>query len=214
MADTASKGEAQTGVRSQDGGGVERSKKLTDLIDDIDDQVDGERDLSVEDVMDAFGSRSFGPLIAIPGLMMVTPIGGVPGMPAIVASFVVLLAGQQLAGRDKPWLPRKLRERSVSKNKWDSTSEKIRPWAKRVDKLLRPRLGVLTNHAMERAISMIVIVLALTMFPLGFIPFTTAAPGTAILFFGLAFSARDGVAVILGLVATAASGYFVYNALS
>ncbi|MFI4882632.1 MAG: exopolysaccharide biosynthesis protein [Phycisphaerales bacterium JB064] len=186
-------------------------KKLADLIDDLDDQVDGQDSLSVGDILDAFGTRAFGPLMALPGLVMVTPLGGIPGMPVIVAAFIVLIAAQHLFGRDHPWLPKKLTNRSVSKDKWDKTRSKVRPWAKRVDWLLRPRLQVLAGRVMERVISIVIIVLAISMIPIGFIPFAVAAPGAAILLFGLALSARDGVVVILGLLATGVSGYLVWT---
>lgn len=189
----------------------EAPKKLNDLINDLDEQIDGDASLAVGDILDAFGSRAFGPLLAFPGLIGLTPLGAVPGAPAVIAAFVVLVAGQHLFGRDSPWMPKKLTERSVSKDKWDKARDKARPWARRVDAVLKPRLQWLTGSAMERVISLISIALAVSMFPLGFIPFAVAAPAGAILFFGLALSARDGVAVILALLATGGTGYLLWT---
>ncbi|UYV11463.1 MAG: exopolysaccharide biosynthesis protein [Phycisphaera sp.] len=189
----------------------EAPKKLTDLINDLDEQIDGDASLAVSDILDAFGSRSFGPLLALPGLIGLTPLGAVPGAPAIIAAFVILVAGQHLFGRDHPWLPQKLTGRSVSKERWDKARDKARPWARRVDILLKPRLRWLTGSIMERVISLVSIALAVSMFPLGFIPFAVAAPAGAILFFGLALSARDGVAVVVALLATGGTAYMLWT---
>ena len=160
-----------------------------------------------------FGSRAFGPLLAIPGLVALTPLGAVPGAPAVISIFVLLVAGQHVVGLDHPWLPKKLTERSVSKDKWESTRKKVGPWARRVDRFIRPRWKWLTSSVMERAISLISIALAVSMFPLGFLPFAVAVPGAAMLLFGLGLSARDGLVVLLGLLATAGSGYLLFVAI-
>lgn len=186
-------------------------KNLTDLLDDLHEQVDGDSKVSVGDILDAFGSRAFGPLLAVPGLIGLSPLGALPGAPAIIAIFVVLVAGQHMVGLDHPWLPKRLTKRSVSMEKWEKARDKMRPWARRVDRLLKPRLEWLTGRAMERVISVVTIGLAVSMFPLGFIPFAVAAPAGAILLFGLALSARDGLAVALALVVTGGTGYLIWT---
>lgn len=189
----------------------DRPKKLGDLLDDLDDEVEGDDSLSVQDMLDAFGSRSFGPLLALPGLVGLSPVGAVPGAPAVIAVFVVLVAVQHAVGLDHPWLPKKLTERSVPKAKWDKARDRVRPWLTRVDALIQPRLEWLTGSIVQRIIAAVVIALAVSMFPLGFIPFAVAAPAGAILLFGLAISARDGLAVVLALLATAGTGYLVWT---
>ena len=190
---------------------ADQPKKLADLIDDLDDQVQGDDSLAVKDMLDAFGSRAFGPLLAMPGLIGLSPLGAVPGAPAIIAIFVVLVAGQHLVGLDHPWLPSKLTRRSVSKDKWDRARDRVRPWMRRLDVLIQPRLQWLTGDVMQRVISVVVILLAISMFPLGFIPFAVAAPAGAILLFGLAISARDGLATLLALLATAGTAYLLWT---
>lgn len=190
---------------------ADQPKKLADLIDDLDDQVQGDDSLAVKDMLDAFVSRAFGPLLAMPGLIGLSPLGAVPGAPAIIAIFVVLVAGQHLVGLDHPWLPSKLTRRSVSKDKWDRARDRVRPWMRRLDVLIQPRLQWLTGDVMQRVISVVVILLAISMFPLGFIPFAVAAPAGAILLFGLAISARDGLATLLALLATAGTAYLLWT---
>jgi len=188
-------------------------KKLGDLLDDIDQEVEGADDFAVRDVLDAFGTRAFGPLIAVPALIVMTPVGAVPGVPAILGLFIVLIAGQHVFGRKHPWIPKQILNRSVSSNKWEKASKKAEPWAERIDKVIKPRLTWLVGGAMERVIGILAIALSVMMVPLELIPFAVALPGLALLMLGLAISARDGVLMIVGLAATLASGYLVTIAL-
>lgn len=190
---------------------ADEPKKLGDLLDDLDAEVEGDDSLAVKDILDAFGSRAFGPLLAVPGLIGLSPLGAVPGAPAVIAVFVMLVAAQHMVGLDHPWLPKKLKKRSVPKKKWEKARDRVRPWLKRIDALIQPRLQWLTGTIAQRIISLVVIALAISMFPLGFIPFAVAAPAGAVLLFGLAISARDGLAMVLGLLATAGTGYLVWT---
>ena len=101
------------------------------------------------------------------------------------------------------WLPKFIRERSIPKDKWDSAQEKLKPWAKRIDTVIRPRLEWIVQGAMDRVIAAASIVLALSMIPLGLIPFAVMVPGAALLAMGLALTARDGVLAIVGFGFTA-----------
>lgn len=185
------------------------SQNLEDLLDDLDTQVDEEGDLDVGGVIDAFGRRSFGPLIVIPALLAFTPAGAIPGAPALIAALVLLVAGQQLLGRSSPWVPSKLRDRGISESRWEKASSKLRPWARRVDSVIEPRLEWLTRGAMTFVVSVLAIGLAVSMFPLGFVPFGVMVPGAGLVMLGLALMAQDGVLAIVGICASVASGYLV-----
>ncbi len=183
------------------------------MIDRVLDSTEGEDDISVGDVLDAFSDRLFGPLLVVPALALISPVGAIPGAPIVLAVMLVLLAGQKLVGLDRPWLPQKLTKRSVSRDTLESAMGKLRPWAKRIDALIRPRLTVLAEGPAVYVAAALVVVLAVAIVPIGLIPFAVAAPGGAILLIGLALTARDGLLAILALALTAASGWLVMTAL-
>ena len=62
------------------------------------------------------------------------------------------------------------------------------------------RFSFMFNPLTERMIATISIVLALTFFPLAFIPFAVLPSAAAVLFMALGLLARDGLLVILGIV--------------
>lgn len=185
------------------------TRNLEDLIRELDDRVERDDALDVGGVIDAFGRRTFGPLLVIPALLAFTPAGVVPGAPGVIALLVLLVAVQQLCGKKVPWIPRVLRDRGVSRAKWESASEGLMPWAERIDSMIEPRLEWLTRGGMSYVVSLLAIGLALSMFPLGFVPFGVMLPAVGLVMLGLAMTARDGVLAIVGVAASIASGYLV-----
>jgi hypothetical protein len=47
------------------------------------------------------GQRSFGSLLLLPGLMALSPLSGLPGMPTLFGVMVLLITGQLLIGRNE-----------------------------------------------------------------------------------------------------------------
>jgi hypothetical protein len=76
-------------------------------------QQAGPSRVSVGDVMTIIGDRSFGPLLLVPGLIGLSPIGAIPGVPGVMAVIVMIVASQILVGMDHAWLPSGLTRRSI-----------------------------------------------------------------------------------------------------
>lgn len=180
---------------------------LADVIDAIDESIEGEDEFAVGDIMDAFGTRAFGGLLVLPALVALSPVGAIPGVPTTLGLLILTVSAQHTVGLDSPWVPSVLRERSVSTEKWDEAKEKIDPWVKRIDRVLRPRLTWLTKGAADRALAAAASISALVMILLEIVPFAVMIPGAAILLLGLAIVTRDGLAALVGLGTTAIAAW-------
>jgi hypothetical protein len=182
-----------------------KQESLTDVVDKLiakAEDADGD-DVSIQSVLDAFAGRLFGPLLLVPGLVILTPLGGIPTVPTLIGAVVVLVAGQAIVGRTHPWLPRFIADRSVSQQKFISAMNKFKPWARWIDRLTRPRLEYLVTGRMKYGIAAICVLVALTMPPLELLPFAAIAPGAAITLLGLAITSHDGLVGLMGLMAAA-----------
>lgn len=173
---------------------------LTGVLDQLDEKADGEK-LTVGDMMHAFGGRGFGPLILAAALIEILPTGAIPGVPTLVAIVVVIFSVQLVLGRHSPWLPEKLRRKGFDRAKFDKTRNKVRPVTERVDRVLKPRLHPLITPFAARMVGGVCILLAITMPPLEFIPFMSSVPSAAIALLAVGLTARDGLMVLLGLIA-------------
>lgn len=184
---------------------------LEGVLDALGSEVEGEDKLSVDDVLGAFGTRAFGPLLVAPSVVALSPLGAVPGVPTAIGCLIVLVAGQHAIGLDSPWVPKALRERSVSTDDWDDARDTLTPWAKRIDRLIKPRLTVLTKGVADRVLAVVACVAAMLMVPLELVPFAVMIPGTAVLLLGLAILTRDGVAAGLGACVTATAAWIAVS---
>ncbi|QDU87293.1 Exopolysaccharide synthesis, ExoD [Pirellulimonas nuda] len=178
----------------------EEPRELTDVIDDLKEKSQEDGQMSAQDALDEFAGRLFGPLLVVPGLVTLIPVvGAIPLVPTTMGVWVVLVAGQTLAGREYPWLPGVIADRSVDAEKFRESMEKFRPWAEWIDKFTKPRLTWLVKGPGKYALAALCIVLALTLPPLEFLPMACAAPGGAILLIGLAITAHDGLLALIAV---------------
>ncbi len=157
----------------------------------------------LNDIVDAVGRRSYGPLLLVIGLFAISPATLVPGMTWLAAALTLLVAGQMLLGLPRPWLPRKALRSRLPREASLQAIEKLRPSATLIDGVLQPRLAFLTLPPFVNLIALFVIAAALITFPLGLIPLAPLAPGLAVVFFGLGMVARDGLWLALGAFAFA-----------
>lgn len=179
--------------------------KLTDIIETLDRQVDGDT-ISLQDIVETFNSRGFGPVVALPGLIALLPTGAVPGVPSLCGIFIALIAIQLVMGRKSPWLPRRLRERGIEHDRWHRLIQRVRPWTQRIDRLLKPRLQWLTGRTAQRLLALLMVCLGLVMIPLELLPFAAALPALAIVVMALGLTAGDGLMMLIGLVVILGGG--------
>lgn len=183
---------------------------LLDFLEDAGHSVDSGH-VSVEAMLSAVGSRSFGALLLVPGLLTFSPLSGIVGLPTLCGILVLLIAGQLLVRRKHFWVPQWLLKRSVPRRRFLKALRFMRPGARWVDKLVKPRLTILTHGPATALVAIVCILIALSMPALELVPFANSLSGAALAAIGLGLIARDGmlvvVTVILYLLGLAAIGY-------
>lgn len=160
---------------------------------------DGEP-VTIESMLQATGERSIGALLLVPGLMVLSPLSGIPGLPSVFAVMVILIAGQLLIGRRHFWLPQWLLCRTASRSKYDRALGFLKRPSRWVDRLLRPRLKFLTGSLAVRGNAVLCIMIAATMPPLEIIPFGNSIAGAALSILGVGLMARDGLMILVAIL--------------
>ncbi|WP_423821533.1 exopolysaccharide biosynthesis protein [Salinisphaera sp. SPP-AMP-43] len=189
---------------------VERGITLTALLEMLESSGDSDQ-LNMGEVLATIGERGYAPLTLMLSLIAILPTGAVPGVPTVCGISIVLISSQLVLGKRSPWLPKKLRQMSISRARYIQVAKRIRPWTKRLDRLVKPRLQWLVEGPAARLIGLLFVVLALCMPPLEILPFAAAAPGGGIALISLGLAGRDGLWVILGLLPAAFGGWLVYG---
>jgi hypothetical protein len=161
--------------------------------------------VSVADLMDAIGERSFGPLLLVPSLIAVSPVGAIPGLPAITSVVIVLVSAQILVRHEHLWIPGWLARRSIDAGKMEKGLTKFKPVARFIDHMLLPRLPWLTRGPFFYAIALLCLLIGLVTPILELVPLGGIPPNAAVVAFSLAIVARDGVWALLAFAFTLAT---------
>lgn len=179
---------------------------LEQLIDRIDEVAASDSEVSVDQILEAIGLRSFGPIVLFAGLVTLAPlIGDIPGVPTLFASLVILTAGQLLFRRRHIWLPSWITRRTMSRDKLRKGLKWMRGPASKIDRLIRPRLTPLVEGPGLLVMSAACVAVALAMPAMELVPFSANGGGAALTAFGLAMISRDGALALFALVTTAAT---------
>ena len=174
---------------------------LEDVLDEVAAKCDNDETpdtLTLDEVLDSVGRRSYGPLLLVIGLFAISPVTVIPGMTWLAAALTLIVAGQMALGLPRIWLPKKALQAQLPRTAVKSGLEKSRGVARTIDKLLKPRLSFLSKPPFVNLVALLVIVAALITFPLSFVLIAPLAPGLAVVFFGLGMVARDGLWLALG----------------
>lgn len=189
----------------------DESDSVESVLGELDELAATHREVCIRDALDDFGQRSFGPFILLPAMLEITPIGGIPGMPTLLATIVAITAFQLLLGRDHVWMPEILQRRAVSGKSLHKAVGKLRGIAQWLDNHSAGRLEAMTEGIWLRMVGLVIVLLCGTVPPLEFLPFASSLPMLAIAVLGLALTVRDGALVLASLVfaaiASTAGGY-------
>lgn len=186
---------------------------LTEMLDRL-EFVERENDkVRLGAMLEIAGRRSFGPMLLVPGLLVLSPVSGVPGVPTFSGMIVLLLSVQLLIGRSHFWLPGWLLDRCLPHRHLLRAVRLMRPLARGIDRLLKPRLSWLVESHAVYAVAATCALVALTMPPLELVPFAATAAGVAITAFGLALVGRDGLLALLAFGFCGATAWLLGQAL-
>lgn len=183
---------------------------LTELLDRLRKQTAGTDRVSVGDVLEATGERSFGPLVLVAGIITLAPlIGDIPGVPTLMSLLVLLTLGQLIFQRNSIWIPSKLARRSIGREKLVKGLDWMEKPARFMDRWTEQRLAGIITGPGQYIMAVLCMAVAAAMPLMELIPFSANGGGLALTAFGLAIIARDGVLALVAVLATAGTGWFI-----
>ena len=185
---------------------------LQEMLDRINQSADDEGRVSLGQIVESVGDRSFGPLLLMVGVIAASPISGMPGVPTTMGIFILLIAAQLFFRREHFWLPQWVLRRSLAKEKVHTAVRWLRPVARFIDRWLRPRMSALIQGGSTYLISFVCAAIAIVMPMMELVPFSAHGAGLALTAFGLALISRDGLLALIAFAVTAVSfGVVLYQ---
>ena len=117
-------------------------------------------------------------------------------MEAVLGAPLIFLSFQLMIGR-RPWLPRVITDRSLSRVDFEKVVDLAAPWLAKAERLMRPRLQFLARPPAEYLVGLVCLLLSLILFlP---IPLGNMLPAFTICILALGVLERDGVWIGIGL---------------
>lgn len=190
----------------------DKPHSLADAIEEIRRRADG-KPLTIQQMVDILSDRGIVMVLAVVTMPFLFPV---PTMGlSIPAGTALAIYGFCVATGRQPWLPQFLLKRELSAKAIDKMVGFAAKWSKRIERFLKPRLAVM-NWAGINVLTGICLILNAFLLSLPLpIPATNAIPAAAIILLLLGQLERDGVFIIVGLVASAiifalAAGLTIY----
>lgn len=177
----------------------ERMHALSDVLDRLEDSIQSES-VSVQDVVEHLGHRSFASVMLIFSLISASPASAIPGITAIVAVIVLILVVQMLVGRECLWLPGFIADRRMSAAKLCKGMGWLRKPVRFVERFLRPRLTVLFHRPWLYVPLLLILGLTLFMPFMEIIPTSGSVASAVIALFAAGLLTRDGALVLASFV--------------
>ncbi len=171
-------------------------RSLSQLIEDTLDGFSGET-VSFSAIASAFHERGFGMLLMILSAPMALPLPVPPGVNIILATPLLFLTAQQMAGARVPWFPQFILNKTIKRSMFEKTMRAVLPWIRRIENLSRPRFGFITQGVFSHLIGLCGLVMAISVcVPL---PLTNSVPSLGICLMSIGVLMRDGLAVVAGM---------------
>lgn len=168
------------------------SEQLAQLAKDAPTQT-----VTLDWVLERLNERAFGLFLLVLALPCCIPF--LYGIPQVVSLPLMLVSVQILLGRRTPWLPTNLGARTVTQDGLQNLAERAGPWLRKIESLSRPRLTSLSRPPMDRLVGLgLVLFSASILVPL---PATNTVPGIAVVIISMGLLQRDGILILLGLLA-------------
>lgn len=170
-----------------------KPQSILELFRSVARSSDGER-ITIGDLMKGMDERALAALILLFSLPNALP--ALPGTSTVLGIPLLILSTQFTLGLPI-WLPRFITRRSVNRNDFEKMLAKAEPWLAKAERLLKPRLFLLSSYPAERALGILWLILALVLvFP---IPLGNMPPAIALCIMSLGLLAADGLFILVGV---------------
>ena len=170
---------------------------MGEIVDRLSSMADGDG-VTLRELIDTFGPRSFVPALMVPALLVVSPLSGIPVLPTIFGLTIALISLQMALLRRYLWLPDMLTARRINGPALSRAARWLAPVAAWLDRRTRDRLRWMTVLPGSTLPKVLCVICGLAMPFLELVPFSSSILGMAVLLFSMGLLARDGLFVILG----------------
>jgi hypothetical protein len=186
-----------------------RARPVTDIVNRLDGVAQGDS-VTLGEAVEAFGERSFHPVLMVPALLVLSPLSGIPFFSSLCGITIALVSAQMIwPHRTKLWLPGFLTGRKVTGERARAALSRLCKTANWLDSHARERFSMLIRRPGRWVIETACLLCGLAMPFLEIVPFSSSILGGAVTLMALGLLARDGLFAVLGLLVMGSAGFVI-----
>ena len=123
-------------------------KRCSEILRDIANDKKLEGNLTFQRILKILGKRSFGLALLLFALPSALPLSAIPGISFIFSLPILLFAIQMVVLRESLWLPQAVAKHTINHHTLCKIIFTSAPYLKKLEKLLKPRLLIMTSRVM------------------------------------------------------------------
>jgi hypothetical protein len=173
-------------------------ERTSEVLRDLVEEGEGNR-VTFREILTELKHRAAGFTLLIFALPCCLPMP--PGIPTVCGIAIVIIALNLIAARQRLWLPNAIADKSLNRADLKRMVDRVTPLLERLEKVCKPRLPIVTDTVGK-------ILIGIVIFALGFImilpiPFLgNMPPGFAASVIAIGMTERDGLVVLIGMLAS------------
>lgn len=183
--------------------------ELSEVLDRLEAAV-GHDAITVEDVINKLGQKSFASVMLVFSLISTSPASAIPGVTVLVAIITFLLVTQLILGRKHLWLPHFITRQRLSSAKLCKGVAWLRKPLRFIERFLKERLTFLFHRPWFYVPLVMILLLTLFMPFMELVPTSGSIASAVIALFAAGLLTRDGVLVMCALLILLAAPLAVY----
>lgn len=182
-------------------------RTFSQVVEDIGRKDDPK--LYLGELVNAFGERGMGAMMLFFGVLNII-VGAVPGSTTILGIPLLLFSAQLAFRGDQLWMPKWALKRSIERATYRGAVARALPALRKVERLTRPRLSIMTSEVSEVLIGVVSCLLCIILI----LPIWggNLVPALIVSTFGFGLMQRDGALVLVGWLLLAAACLAVWLA--
>ncbi len=185
-------------------------KRTSEIIAGVIANAEGDGNISVLEILELLGEKSFCLAILVLALPNCLPIPNVLAYSALTGIPIIILAIQMTIGRNTLWLPNRIINYTFSRRKFTNFLITVLPYIRKIERIFYPRMFLISLHLTERLVGVAFLLLGIVLsLP---IPFGNLLPGFAIAFIAIGLMERDGAMMTAGILFGITSCFLIFTA--
>jgi hypothetical protein len=178
---------------------ADQPRSLQALVDELEQLTDHER-VSLLEIVHHCGATSFAPVLLVIGLMVMSPLSGIPLFSSFSGTLIAVVSLQMLLQHENVWLPGFVGRRSVPGHRLRSALGFMRRIADFFDRFTRAnRLQQLVGRRGRIVTQGLCVVAGAAMPVFEIVPFSSSVLAAAVVCFSLSLLTRDGLLTVIGV---------------